>query len=227
VEDSRPAAGDFPDDEAPQASRNFTSEGRASAAEQAVAVRRPFTLGVAMRLTRFTDNALRALLYLALEPDRVPTVGEVARRMGMSEDHLLKVVQRLSHLGYVKTIRGRNGGMRLAKPADSIVVGQVVRQTEDNLAIVPCFDPTESPCPVAPACGLAPALDEALTAFLTALDRYTVAALIARRLELRRLAQLDAPGREGATPTIVRPEGDNADTPPSAASMDEVILITR
>jgi len=143
-----------------------------------------------MRLTRFTDNALRALVFLALEPDDVPTVGEVARKMGMSEDHLLKVVQRLSQLGYVKTIRGRNGGMRLAKPADEIVVGEVIRRTEDNMSLVPCFDPTEMTCPISPACGLAPALDEALRAFLTSLDRYTVQDLLGRRHELRNLAQL-------------------------------------
>lgn len=146
-----------------------------------------------MRLTRFTDNALRALLYLALDPDDVPTVGAVARKMGMSEDHLLKVVQRLSQLGYVKTIRGRNGGMRLAQPAETIVVGEVIRKTEDNMALVPCFDPTESICPVAPACGLAPALDEALKAFLTTLDRYTVADLIAKQRELRQLVGMPEP----------------------------------
>jgi len=144
-----------------------------------------------MRLTRFTDNALRALLYLALDPDDIPTVGEVARKMGMSEDHLLKVVQRLSQLGYVKTIRGRNGGMRLAVKPETIVVGQVVRRTEDNMALVPCFDPTEAICPIAPACGLAPALDEALQAFLATLDRYTIADLIANRREaLRQLVRV-------------------------------------
>lgn len=143
-----------------------------------------------MRLTRFTDNALRALLFLALEPDDVPTVGEVARKMGMSEDHLLKVVQRLSQLGYVKTIRGRNGGMRLARAADTIIVGEVVRRTEDNLSLVPCFEAANDGCPIAPACGLAPALDEALRAFLTTLDRYTVADLIAKRMELRQLTQI-------------------------------------
>lgn len=151
-----------------------------------------------MRLTRFTDNALRALLYLALEPDDTPTVGAVARKMGMSEDHLLKVVQRLSQLGYVKTIRGRNGGMRLAQSPESIVVGEVIRRTEDNMALVPCFDPTESICPVAPACGLAPALDEALKAFLAALDRYTVADLITKRRELRQLVGM--PETELAAP---------------------------
>ena len=83
----------------------------------------------------------------------------------MSEDHLLKVVQRLSQLGYVQTIRGRNGGMRLARAADE-------------------------GCPIVPACGLTHAVDEALQAFLTSLDRYTVADLIARRSEMRALAHI-------------------------------------
>lgn len=140
-----------------------------------------------MRLTRFTDNALRALVYLALAPDDVPTVGVVARQMGMSEDHLLKVVQRLTQLGYVQTIRGRRGGMRLARAADTIRVGELVRQTEENMQLVACFEPGNVECPIAPACGLAPALDKALQGFLSVLDGYTVADLIAKRSELTTL----------------------------------------
>lgn len=148
-----------------------------------------------MRLTRFTDNALRALIFLALRPDEVTTVGEVARKMGMSEDHLLKVVQRLTQLGYVRTIRGRNGGMRLARDASTIVAGEVVRQTEDNLQLVPCFEPNHDNCPISAACGLAPALDEALQAFLGALDRYTIADLLIKRGDLHALIQLMPPER--------------------------------
>ena len=147
-----------------------------------------------MRLTRFTDNALRALVYLALDPDDIPTVGEVARKMGMSEDHLLKVVQRLSQLGYVKTIRGRNGGMRLAKPAVEIVVGEVVRRTEDNMSIVPCFDPTESTCPISAACGQAPAPGEAPQGFPAPPDRYPLALPLGKRMQLRSLAQFPDDG---------------------------------
>ena len=142
-----------------------------------------------MRLTRFTDNALRSLTYLALDPSATPTVGEVASRMGMSEDHLLKVVQRMSQYGYVQTIRGRKGGMRLAKPADQIVVGEVVRNTEDNMALMPCFDPGDSrSCPIAVACTLSEVFDDALKAFLATLDRYTIADLVnSRRDALRHL----------------------------------------
>lgn len=128
-----------------------------------------------MHLTRFTDNALRCLTYLALHPGQTETVGTIARRMALSEDHLVKVVQRLAHLGYVETMRGRGGGVRLIVAPGRINVGAVVRETEENFRLVECFDEASNTCPIAPACGLAPALDEALTAFLSVLDRYTLA----------------------------------------------------
>lgn len=141
-----------------------------------------------MRLTRHTDNALRALIYLGIHSDEAPArITDIARRMGMSEDHLAKVIARLAQLGYVETIRGRDGGARLAKPPEEIVVGEVVRATEDNLNLVECFDPATNRCPIAPACALAPALDEALTAFLSVLDRYTLADFIAKPKSLTRL----------------------------------------
>lgn len=141
-----------------------------------------------MRLTRHTDNALRALIYLGIHTAEAPArITDIARRMGMSEDHLAKVIARLAQLGYVETIRGRDGGARLAKPPEEIVVGEVVRATEDNLNLVECFDPATNQCPIAPACALAPALDEALTAFLSVLDRYTLADLITKPRALSRL----------------------------------------
>lgn len=141
-----------------------------------------------MRLTRHTDNALRALIYLGIHSDETPSrIGDISRRMGMSQDHLAKVVARLAQLGYVETTRGRDGGVRLARPAAEINVGAVVRATEDNLALVECFDPATNQCPIAPACALAPALDEALSAFLAVLDRYTLADLTAKPRALTRL----------------------------------------
>lgn len=134
-----------------------------------------------MRLTRHTDYALRALTYLAIHTEPAPArITDIARRMGMSEDHLAKVIARLAPLGYVETIRGRIGGVRLARPASEIIIGDVVRATEDNLTLVECFDPESNRCPIAPACALAPALDEALTAFFAVLDRYSLADLTAR-----------------------------------------------
>lgn len=128
-----------------------------------------------MHLTRFTDNALRCLTYLALHPGETETVGTIARRMALSEDHLVKVVQRLAHLGYVETMRGRGGGVRLIVEPAKVNVGAVIRATEENFRLVECFDEASNTCPIAPACGLAPALDEALKAFLAVLDRYTLA----------------------------------------------------
>ncbi|MEO6446143.1 MAG: Rrf2 family transcriptional regulator [Gemmatimonadaceae bacterium] len=140
-----------------------------------------------MHLTRFTDYALRAMGYLALEPEKRSTVGTVAKRMGMSEDHLLKVVQRLSQAGLVKTIRGRKGGVRLARRPDEIFIGEVVRKTEDNLRIVPCFDDANKSCPITAACGISPMMEQALGAFLSTLDRYTIADMIVHREELLQL----------------------------------------
>jgi len=141
-----------------------------------------------MRLTRHTDNALRALIYLGIHSDDAPArIADIARRMGMSEDHLAKVVARLAQLGYVETLRGREGGVRLAKAPTEVIVGDVVRATEDNMNLVECFDPATNQCPIAPACALAPALDEALTAFLSVLDKYTLADLIAKPRALSKL----------------------------------------
>ena len=132
-----------------------------------------------MRLTRFTDNALRCLLYLAAMPSHTATVSEVAERMGMSADQLLKVIQRLVALGYVRTIRGRHGGVTLARSAEAITVAEVVRATEPTLALMPCFEPGSTDCPLTGSCALAGALHESMRAFFGALQRRTVADLVA------------------------------------------------
>lgn len=152
-------------------------------------VRESPPLGATVRLTRHTDYALRALTYLAIHRDEAAParIADIARRMGMSEEHLAKVVARLAALGHVTTLRGRAGGVQLARPAAEIGVGDVVRATEDNLTLVECFDPSTNQCPIAPACALAPALDEALTAFFAVLDKYTLADLAAKPRALTRL----------------------------------------
>ena len=127
-----------------------------------------------MRLTRFTDNALRCLLFLAARPERPATVREVATSMGMSPDHLLKVIKRLVELGYVRTIRGRYGGVTLAIPASSINLAAVVRATEDSFALVPCFAPSGSSCPIGPYCSAADSLQKALGAFFEVLQRCSI-----------------------------------------------------
>jgi Rrf2 family nitric oxide-sensitive transcriptional repressor len=133
-----------------------------------------------VQLTRYTDYALRVLIYLALEPGRLATVEEIADRYGISRAHLTKVVHRLGRRGWVETLRGRRGGLRLARPPETIRVGDVVRATEESLALVECFE-ARGDCAIEPACGLRGALEEALAAFLAVLDRTTLADLVARR----------------------------------------------
>ncbi|MDP4001948.1 Rrf2 family transcriptional regulator [Methylobacterium sp. NEAU K] len=129
-----------------------------------------------MRLTRYTDYALRTLIYVGLHEPGQSSIAEIARAYGISENHLTKVVHQLGRLGLIRTIRGRGGGLRLAKPPAEIVIGAVVRQTEDDLALVECFD--NGACAITAPCRLRRALGEALAAFLAVLDSYTLADLI-------------------------------------------------
>jgi Rrf2 family nitric oxide-sensitive transcriptional repressor len=135
-----------------------------------------------MRLTHYTDYALRTLIYLGLSEPRQATIAEISRAYSISENHLVKVVHHLGQLNLVKTSRGRGGGVRLALAPDQINVGQVVRSTEDDLALVECFG--NGSCVITPACHLRGILGEALTAFLAVLDRYTLADLIGRNGEI-------------------------------------------
>jgi Rrf2 family nitric oxide-sensitive transcriptional repressor len=140
-----------------------------------------------MHLTRYTDNALRCLTVLALEPEQLMTVPAIARRMRMSEDHLAKVVGALARLGYVETVQGRGGGVRLARPATQIRVGGLVREIEENFTLVECFNPEQNQCPIAPACVLAGTLHRALDAFLAVLDEVCLADLVRHPRGLERL----------------------------------------
>lgn len=138
-----------------------------------------------MRLTRYTDYAMRVLLYLGAQPEKVCSISEIARAYGISQNHLMKVAHDLGKAGYIEGVRGRSGGIRLAKPADQINVGDVVRQTEEGFELVEC-----GTCVIAPACGLTGALDEALAAFMAVLDRYTLSDLLKKRSKLMRLFEI-------------------------------------
>jgi Rrf2 family nitric oxide-sensitive transcriptional repressor len=131
-----------------------------------------------LRLTAYTDFSLRVLMYLGLNPARAPTVKEIAESFGVSRNHLMKVVHRLSMFGYVDALRGRGGGLRLARQPEDIRVGAVVRDTEDDLAAVRCLRPGPSQCCIQPACVLRDALRAATGAFLDVLDHYTLADLL-------------------------------------------------
>jgi Rrf2 family nitric oxide-sensitive transcriptional repressor len=130
-----------------------------------------------MRLTRYTDYSLRVLIYLGLQPERLSSIREIADAYRISESHLMKVVQALGQSGYVATLRGRGGGLKLAKPPHEINVGDVVRNTEVDLALVECFA-EGGECRIAGPCRLEHLLREALEAFFKILDQYTLADLL-------------------------------------------------
>lgn len=142
-----------------------------------------------MRLTVYTDYALRLLMYLALKNDGLATIEEVADSYGVSKNHLMKVTHQLGVGGYIETVRGRHGGLRLAKSPKEIGLGDVVRYTEPDFAIVMCFEPVDADCAISPGCVLRKALERARDAFLKVLDQYTLSDLVKPRSALR--AMLD------------------------------------
>lgn len=143
-----------------------------------------------MQLTNYTEYALRVLLFLgALEPGEKTNIKEISRAFSISENHLSKIVYELGKQGFIETIRGRNGGIRLAKKPEDIQIGTVVRQTEDNLSLVECFASHGNHCIITPVCGLKHVLHEALEAFLRVLDSYTLADLLANKQNLQEIFQ--------------------------------------
>lgn len=129
-----------------------------------------------MRLTRYSDYAMRVLLYLGRRPEQVCSIAEIAKAYGISQNHLMKVVSDLVGSGFLTSVRGRKGGIRLARSPAEINVGALIRHTEDDFDLVGCGS-----CIIAPACGLTSVLDEALTAFLSVLDSYSLADVLARK----------------------------------------------
>lgn len=166
-----------------------------------------------MRLTSFTDFTLRVLMYLALHPDRTATVAEIADAYGISRLHLNKVVLELGQAGEIETLRGRNGGIRLAKPTDAINLADVVRRSEPDMELVPCFGSARA-CVLGRCCLLQGALQRAGHAFMTELGRHTLADLVASGgptarvfLDRKPVAPATLPRR---TRTRLRPGTDGA-----------------
>lgn len=145
-----------------------------------------------MRLTVYTDYSLRLLMYLALKDDGLATIAEVAASYGISKNHLMKVAHELGVAGYVETVRGRSGGLRLAKPAASVGLGEVIRHTEPDFALVPCLSPVDGACAIKPSCVLKRALDKARQAFVAVLDEYTLQDLVQPKSRLRSLLAIES-----------------------------------
>lgn len=143
-----------------------------------------------MRLNSFTDYSLRVLMYLAAQPDRRATIGEIAACFAISRNHLMKVVQFLGKAGLLRNVRGRGGGLELARAAATINVGAVVRATEGAARPAECFDREANTCVIVPGCRLRGVLAEAVAAFEAVLDRYTLADLVGDRAVLVDLLDL-------------------------------------
>ncbi|PCI04303.1 MAG: transcriptional regulator [Hyphomicrobiales bacterium] len=134
-----------------------------------------------MRLTRQTNYAVRILMYCAANDGKLSRVPDIAEAYGLSEAYLFKILKPMMDVKIIESVRGRNGGIRLAKNAADITLFDVVRVTEENFALAECFDDENSDCPLIDSCGFNSALREALNAFFEVLGKYTIADMVAAR----------------------------------------------
>jgi len=153
-----------------------------------------------MRLTLHTDFALRVLIQAGLSGGKLTTISDIAKSFDISKQHLMKVVNDLGQKGYLATVRGRNGGIRLMREPRNINIGQVVRDTEDKLDVIGCLERKDY-CQIERVCVLRGALRDATEAFLEVLDGYTLADLIKPHKALSSLLfQATLSAREAAAP---------------------------
>ena len=139
-----------------------------------------------MRITVFTDYSLRVLIQAAIRHPEKVTIDEVAKAYGISRNHLIKVINELGRAGFLVTQRGRSGGFTLARPADKILVSEIVRFGEDGQPLVECFDAARNTCVITPACRLKGVIAEARRAFFDVLGKYTIADVCVNREALLR-----------------------------------------
>jgi Rrf2 family iron-responsive transcriptional regulator len=159
-----------------------------------------------MRLTKQTNYAVRMLMYCAANNEQLSRIPEIARAYGVSELFLFKILQPLNKAGLVETVRGRNGGVRLGRPADKITLFDVVKVTEDSFAMAECFeDDGEVDCPLIDSCGLNAALRKALNAFFDVLTEYTIDDLVKARPQINFLLGIDVLEPRRVTATVAAP----------------------
>jgi Rrf2 family transcriptional regulator, iron-responsive regulator len=144
-----------------------------------------------MRLTKQTNYAVRMLMYCAANSGNLSRIPEIAKAYGVSELFLFKILQPLHKAGIVDTVRGRNGGIRLGRPAKDISLFDVVKVTEDNFTMAECFESDEADCPLIDSCGLNSALRKALNAFFEVLADYSIDDLVKARPQINFLLGLD------------------------------------
>jgi len=151
-----------------------------------------------VRLTRQTNYAVRILMYCAANDGRLSRIPEIAHAYGVSELFLFKILQPLVEAGLVETVRGRNGGVRLGRPAAGITLFDVVRVTEESFSMAECFDSDTADCPLIDSCGLNAALREALGAFFAVLEKHTIADIVRARGDVRSLLGIQLPVQPAA-----------------------------
>lgn len=156
-----------------------------------------FVAGMLMKLSTYSDYAMRVMIHLAAKDDALTSIRQVATIYDISQNHLMKVVQDLAGAGFIEAMRGRNGGIRLARPADQINLGSILRHTEKLTDLFVCDG-----CIIAPACGLPVVLREATAAFVAVFDRYTLADVARRKSDLAALLTIIT----DADPAVSRPD---------------------
>ena len=140
-----------------------------------------------MHLTVFSDYTLRVLMYLALDRTRLATIPEIAAAYGISENHLMKVAHQLARAGIVESVRGKGGGIRLARAPEEIRLGEIVRASEGNAPIVECLSGDPKACRITSTCRLKGILADAFEALYDSLDEHTLADLVARPRVLKQV----------------------------------------
>ncbi len=135
-----------------------------------------------MQLTLHADYSLRVLVYLAIHNERLVSTQEMSQAYGISNNHLVKVVLNLGRSGFIRSRRGRKGGIELAMPPSEINIGKVMRMVEPDFKLVECFDPVRNTCPIDPVCALKIVLGEAINSSFRVLDKYTLADVVSEDL---------------------------------------------